>query len=160
MDNHPHLSGKSNTLDEFSAFFRIVNGMFARLVNKSLGRCGQVVMDRLKSPVIQDDRYLLTALTYIDLNPCIARISAHPRHYKWSSYWYYAHGKTDLLITEAPSYIGLAESPEIRQKMYRNIINSLVRAKDPMTIRHAMNSRYLGEPNWMIEKTLNLSKKP
>ncbi len=46
MDNHPHLSGHLENKEDFSAFFRIVNSMFARLVNKKLKRRGQLVMDR------------------------------------------------------------------------------------------------------------------
>ena len=52
MDNHPHLTGHLESKEQFSAFFRVVNSQFARIVNKQLNRRGQVVMERFKSPLI------------------------------------------------------------------------------------------------------------
>ena len=34
MDNHPHLTGHLENKESFSAFFRVVNSQFARIVNK------------------------------------------------------------------------------------------------------------------------------
>ena len=68
MDNHPHLAGHLQSKEAFSAFFRLVNGLFARAVNKRLKRRGQVVMDRFKSPRIETDEYMINAMAYIDMN--------------------------------------------------------------------------------------------
>src|SRR3990167_2539295 len=75
MSNHIHLSGKIHgTKEAFSNFFRIVNSLFAKKVNQRLERCGQVVMDRFKSPVIQSDDALLRVMVYQDVNSYRAKM--------------------------------------------------------------------------------------
>lgn len=149
MDNHPHLSGHLENKEDFSAFFRIVNSMFARLVNKRLKRRGQLVMDRFKSPQIEDDRHLLTVMTYIDLNPYRAGKVKHPKNNDWSSFAYYAYGKEDKLITPAPSYLALAEADATRQKVYREMIGALIEQPREINIS---STYFIGNPDWVISK--------
>ena len=69
MSNHPHLTGTCKDKRLLSDFLRIVNSLFARILKKRSKRRGQVVMDRFKSPVIQQDFDHLQVMFYIDLNP-------------------------------------------------------------------------------------------
>lgn len=149
MDNHPHLSGKLGNKEDFSAFFRIVNSVFARVVNKRLKRRGQLVMDRFKSPQIQDDEHLLTVMAYIDLNPYRAGKVRHPKGNQWSSFGYYAYGEEDKLITPAPSYLALAETDITRQKMYREMVTELMLHKKELDISHTY---FIGNPDWVVRK--------
>lgn len=156
MDNHPHLTGCLKNKEEFSAFFRIVNGLFARTVNKKIGRRGQLVMDRFKSPVIEDDKHLLTAMTYGDLNPCRAKKISHPKEYKWSSYVYYAYGREDPLITPAPSYLALGDTPRERQQTYIGMVEELL--AEPRKI-NISNTYFIGNPDWVIRKYREFKEK-
>jgi putative transposase len=149
MDNHPHLSGHLDNKENFSAFFRIVNSLFARLVNKRLKRRGQLVMDRFKSPRIENDSHMLTVMTYIDLNPYRAGKVKHPRDNEWSSFFYYAYGKEDNLITPAPSYLVLGETDATRQKAYREMVVALIKQPRDMNISHTY---FIGNPDWVIAK--------
>jgi len=149
MDNHPHLSGHLENKEDFSAFFRIVNGMFARLMNKRLKRRGQLVMDRFKSPQIEDDNHLLTVMAYIDLNPCRSGKVKHPKDNDWSSFCYYAYGHEDKLITPAPSYLALAEVDATRQRIYREMVGSLMSKKIELNIS---GTYFIGNPDWVIKK--------
>lgn len=149
MDNHPHLSGHLENKEDFSAFFRIVNGMFARLVNKRIKRRGQLVMDRFKSPQIENDRHLLAVMTYIDLNPCRAGKFKHPKENKWSSFAYYAYGKEDKLITPAPSYLALGNTNEARQRAYCEMVNALLEQPREINISYTY---FIGDPDWVVAK--------
>ncbi|MBI2092458.1 MAG: transposase [Deltaproteobacteria bacterium] len=149
MDNHPHLVGHLKRKEDFSAFFRVVNCQFAKKLNKHLKRCGQVVMDRFKSPQIESDKYMLTVMRYIDLNQYRVRKVRHPRQNKWSSYCYYAYGRKDPLITPAPSYLGLSESDENRQKIYREMVNAVLNNPEDLNISHTY---FVGNPEWVIGK--------
>lgn len=149
MDNHPHLTGHLRDKEEFSAFFRIVNSLFARLVNKRINRRGQLVLDRFKSPAIEDDKHLLTAMTYGDLNPVRAGKVGHPKDYKWSSYHYYAYGKEDPLITPAPSYLALGDTQESRQRAYCEMVDALIEHPREINISHTY---FIGNPDWVIKK--------
>jgi len=156
MDNHPHLTGHLQSKESFSAFFRLVNSQFARIVNKHLNRRGQVVMDRFKSPLIESDKYMLTAMAYIDLNQHRAKKIAHPRKNDWSSYKYYAHGKADPLLTPSPSYLALGRNPLERQQEYRAIVEAIIKHRKTLNISHTY---FIGDPSWVLKKYRELCKK-
>ena len=122
MDNHVHLTGKLLTVEAFSAFFRVVNNLFSRKINKVMNGSGQVVMDRLLSPMIQSDLHMLRVMAYIDLNGVRAGKHERPEDAIWSSYGYYAFGKSDPLLVPVPTYLGLGNTDKLRQKSYRNIV--------------------------------------
>ncbi len=149
MDNHPHLAGKLDSKEQFSAFFRLVNSRFARIVNKQLKRRGQVVMDRFKSPVIESDRQMLMVMAYIDLNQHRAKKVRNPRDNDWSSYGYYAYGKEDPLITPSPSYLALSGDPIERRREYRAIVESLIEHRKQLNISH---THFIGSPEWVFGK--------
>ena len=145
MENHPHLTGTLSTLEEFSAFFRVVNNLFARKYNQRKQRRGQVVMDRFKSPRIQDDVYMLRAMAYGDLNGVRCGRDKLPEEAKWSSYAYYAYGKEDPLITPAVSYLALGETAEKRRRAYRGMVQELIK-QDKINIS---NTCFIGDPDWV-----------
>lgn len=148
MENHPHLTGTLTTLKQFSDFFRVVNNLFARRVNNVLKRSGQVVMDRFKSPRIQDDKHMLTAMTYIDLNGVRCGRDTKPGQTKWSSYAYYAYGKPDPLITPAPSYMALGETAEERQRTYREMVMGLINRGEI----NISSTCFIGDPDWVTKQ--------
>lgn len=152
MDNHIHLSGRLNKLGSFSDFFRVVNACFARGYNKEVQRRGQVVMDRFKSPRIENDRDLLQVMVYIDLNPKRAGKVNHPRRNEYSSFAYYAYGAEDSLITPAPSYLDMGISPQRRQEAYQALVNEILRndwrQKKPYSSR-----LFIGDPAWVTRQT-------
>jgi len=149
MDNHPHIAGHLENKEEFSAFFRLVNSRFAKIVNKRLKRRGQVVMDRFKSPVIESDRQMLTVMAYIDLNQHRVKKVKDPKDNNWSSYGYYAYGREDPLITPSPSYLALSEDPMERRREYLAIVKSLIEHRKLLNISH---THFIGNPEWVLKK--------
>lgn len=156
MDNHPHLTGHLREKEKFSGFFRVVNGQFAKFVNKRLRRRGQVVMDRFKSPVIESDEHMLKAMAYIDLNQHRAGKVTHPSNNTWSSYAYYAHGKKDPLITPSPSYLALGRNSQERRREYVGIVEALITHRKLMNISHTY---FIGNPDWVTKKYRELCNK-
>lgn len=148
MSNHPHMTGMALTRDGLSAFMQVVNSSFAKRINKMLKRRGQVVMDRFKSPVIQNDEALLRVMTYGDLNPNRAHMVAHPREYKWSSYHFYAYGAPDPLITPAPSYMALGNTDEERRQAYREMVDAIIE-QDLLEKREYSRLYCIGDPQWV-----------
>ncbi len=128
MDTHVHLIGRGSSLQSFSDFFRVIHNLFARKINKSYERRGQVVMERLKSLEVADDRYMLAAMAYVDLNGVRAGRDVNVGDNRWSSYHYYSNGKDDPLITLAPPYLALGESAKARQLEYRTIVEEMASA--------------------------------
>ena len=148
MSNHPHLTGYTETVEGLSRLMQTVNSQFAKKINKIMGRRGQVIMDRFKSPVIQTDEALLKVMTYGDTNPNRARMISHPKDYRWCSYRYYAYGEDDQLITPAPSYMALGGTAEERRKAYRAMVDSMITA-DILTKHNYSKTYCIGNPDWV-----------
>ena len=154
MDNHPHLVGHTKRKEGISDLMRRINCKFAKEYNKRNNGYGQVVIARFKSPLIQTDEHMLNVMTYVDLNPCRAGKVKHPSRYKWSSYNYYAYGKQDPLITPAPSYLGLADNDKDRQKIYREMVETLI--EEGLKKEDYSTVRYIGNPDWVKKNHDNL----
>jgi putative transposase len=153
MGNHPHLVLASDRGQKaFSAFFRLVNQRFARWYNWRHGRRGQVVMDRLRSPLIQDDRHLLTVMRYVDLNPVRARLCRSPKDFPWSSYRHYAFGEPNPLIDQAPSYLGLGRTGPQRRKAYLHLFAQRYSAQLRVRRHDLTCGPFIGDEAWMQVK--------
>ncbi len=157
MDNHPHLTGTLISKERFSDFFRLVNSMLAKAINKKNQRRGQVVMDRFKSPRIETDRHLLEVMLYVDMNPFRAGKVKHPREYAYSSYGYYAYGKHDPLLDPPDTYLALGATPEARQKAYRDLLE-FVMSRDKKKKANYSHTCFIGNPNWVVEKKRELQE--
>lgn len=149
MDTHPHVHCRSpHGQKAFSAFWRIVNHRFACWYNRRYQRRGQVIMDRMASPRIQNGRYQLQVMRYGDLNPVRAGLVSRPKDYAWSSYRHYAFGETDPLITDAPEYAALGRTATERRRAYVHLFSSnlaryLVRRSD------LVQRPFVGDPGWI-----------
>ncbi|MBL7685740.1 MAG: transposase [Deltaproteobacteria bacterium] len=157
MDNHPHLTGTLESMEKFSAFFRLVNSLFAKAVNRFYKRKGQVVMDRFKSPRIETDRHLLEVMIYVDLNPFRAKKVKHPKYYQYTSYGFYAYGKKDPLIDPPDIYLSLGNSAQMRQKAYREIVFAVMK-KDRNRKRNFSKVYFIGNPEWVIQQKERLQQ--
>ena len=55
-----------------------VGRRYVRYVNDAIGRTGTLWEGRYKATVVDDERYLLTCMRYIELNPVRARMVKSP----------------------------------------------------------------------------------
>lgn len=164
MSNHAHLTGHCMDKKLFSDFFRIVNSLFARRLNKQRKRRGQVIMDRFKSPRIESHHDLEKVMQYVDLNPKRAGMVNHPREFAWTSLHYYAYGKKDSLITPAPNYEGLGTTDRERQTKYLAMIEEILRS-DWRNKKPYSSVPFVGNPTWaetkvkMLREAISIKKK-
>ena len=122
MGSHPHLMCRSSRGQKaFSNFWKLVNWGFARWSNLRTKGRGQVVMERLRSPQIQDGRHQLEVMRYGDLNPVRANLVTSASHWPWSSHRHYAYGEANHLITDAPEYLALGTNGPQRRKAYLHL---------------------------------------
>ena len=84
MDNHVHLllQGKQPMLSDF---MKRLCGNYASYFNNKYDRVGTLFQSRFRSEPIEDDRYFLTVLRYIIMNPERAGVCQRDR-YGWSCY--------------------------------------------------------------------------
>lgn len=65
---------------------KVIGSRYARYFNKAHRRTGTLWEGQRKSSLVQSERYFLTCMRYIDLNPVAATMVDKPEKYRWSSY--------------------------------------------------------------------------
>lgn len=98
MSNHIHLIIKECKTN-ISLLMKRLGTSYAYWYNLKYQRTGHVFQDRFKSENVEDDRYLLTVVRYVHLNPVKAEIVNKPEEYLWSScraYYGYPEYPPDL----------------------------------------------------------------
>lgn len=156
MGTHPHVVCTATRGQHvWSAFWKVVNQRFARWYNRSQGKCGQVVMERLRSPRIQTNsggRHMLMVMRYGDLNPVRAGLVGSPKDWPWSSYRHYAYGEANDLIDDAPAYLALGATAAQRRKAYQSLL-ALGRCRDVLQRRtDFVRGPFIGAGDWVAAR--------
>jgi putative transposase len=150
MGSHPHVVCRT-TKDQraFSGFWKLVNWSFARWYNRRTCGRGQVVMERLRSPLIQDGPHQLRVMRYGDLNPVRAGLVRSATAWRWSSYRHYAHGEQNDLVTDAPEYVALGKNGPERREAYLHLFAEPLLA--PLLCRRfdLVNAPFIGDESWV-----------
>ena len=73
------------------------------------------------SRMIEDERYWLTCLRYIEQNPVRAGIVRQADVYKWSSYQAHAFGRWPEWLTPHDIYQSLGSTTQGRELAYRHL---------------------------------------
>ena len=111
---------------------RQMNREIAELVNSVFCKTGQAIQDRYRSPVIENETYVINTVGYIWLNPVRARmLSLEDAHeYKFCSLFYRYRGLPDPICD---AYDSLKENTGIdltlgrsEQRFVRDHLNSLI----------------------------------
>ena len=84
MDNHYHLVIE-NSSGRMADFFKLLNGEYGTYYRQRHGGNGYVFQGRYKSTLIQDEGYLLMAISYVLANPVRVNLSKDYLKYQWSS---------------------------------------------------------------------------
>ncbi|WP_431124287.1 transposase [Variovorax paradoxus] len=137
MDNHFHLLATPSTTTGLPQFMQSVGRSYVRYFNDRHGRSGTLWEGRYKSTLIQTDRYLLTCMAYIDLNPVRAGLVSDARDFPWSSHGHYAGLRHDKLLTPHPLYWELGNTPFAREAAYAELVRAGVRPVDQGTLTEA-----------------------
>ncbi len=110
--------------------------LYVRYFNYAYTRSGTLFEGRFKSCVVQEDRYLLICLRYIELNPVRAGMVVDPGDHHWSSYQAHAFGARPRLWSPHRLYEQLAHDREGRQKIWRCINSEALESDVLAKIRH------------------------
>lgn len=97
MDNHYHLVIENST-GRMADFFKRLNGEYGTAYRRNHGGEGYVFQGRFKSTLIQDEGYLLMAISYVLGNPVRAGIVGDFLQYQWSSASLYFNSDSSGLI--------------------------------------------------------------
>lgn len=118
-------------------------------------RSGTLFEGRFKSSLVDSERYLLTCMRYIELNPVRAGMVTDPGDYRWSSYRHHVAASTIKWLAEPQEYRRLASSSEACPLVYRELFEQSLAAYDIETIRMHLNkncalgsSKFQDKNNW------------
>jgi putative transposase len=148
MPNHVHLIAVPHTADGLRRVIGEVHRRYTRMVNFREGWRGHLWQGRFASFVL-DERYLLTAARYVELNPVRARLINAPSRYPWSSAAAHVRGRDDTLVKVRP-LLKLARN-------WRAFLARVVREEDIKLLRsHENTGRPLGDEAFLatLEKYL------
>lgn len=138
MTNHIHLLATPGASDSISKVFQSVGRKYVQYFNFNQKRSGTLWEGRYRATVVDSERYLLTIMRYIELNPVRANMVAHPRDYPWSSYARNAGGETGKnadWLTPQREYLRLGRTVRDRQEAYRQLFKVSLSKADLTAIR-------------------------
>ena len=130
MTNHVHLLITPATPVSLSRLMQSVGRRYVRYANATYDRTGTLWEGRFRSAVVDSDRYLLTCMRYIEMNPVRAGIVNKPHDYPWSSFAYNALGAPDVTISPHPLYEALAQDFMDRRVAYSSLFHEHQRDVD------------------------------
>ncbi|MGA7178055.1 MAG: transposase [Thiobacillaceae bacterium] len=138
MTNHIHLLATPGNDDSISKVFQSVGRKYVQYFNFSYRRSGTLWEGRYRATVVDSERYLLTVMRYIELNPVRAGMVAHPRDYSWSSYAFDALGEAGPnadWLTPHREYLRLGRTATERQGAYRQLFRAAISNNELKEIR-------------------------
>jgi putative transposase len=136
MTNHIHFLVTPHTDTSLSKAMSVIGSRYAYYFNRTYKRSGTIWEGRHKSSLIQSERYLLTCMRYIELNPVVANMVSKPEEYKWSSYMVNAWSKESALIHHE-EYLRLDKEKEARCYAYRELFKTQLSEHDMNIIKKA-----------------------
>ncbi len=101
MPNHVHLVAVPESAEGLRLAIGEAHRRYSAMVNRRQKWTGHLWQGRFSSFPL-DEKYLLAAVQYIEMNPVRARLVADPYAWQWSSARAHAEGNDDLLVNVAP----------------------------------------------------------
>ena len=143
MTNHAHLLVTPETDHSIGKTLQSLGRRYVQYFNYTYGRTGTLWEGRYKATLIDSDRYFLTCMRYIELNPVRAGMVKHPGDYAWSSYAANAWGADNALVTPHPTYRQLGLWHADRQSAYRQLFRAEISVNELEGIRQATNTGWV-----------------
>jgi putative transposase len=140
MTNHVHLLATPDGEDSLSRLMQFLGRLYVRRFNYKYSRSGTLFEGRFRTCIVQEDRYLLTCLRYIELNPVRAGMVSDPGDYRWSSFRAHAFGVRAGLWSPHRLYLELAGNQQQRQQAWRELTSQVLEVEVMARVRHCLNS--------------------
>ena len=138
MTNHIHLLATPTDVDSISKTFQSAGRKYVQYFNYTYRRSGTLWEGRYRATVVDSERYLLSIMRYIELNPVRAGMVTHPRDYAWCSHRRYAYGEAGPNLNwliEPDQYRNLERTDDARRQAYRELFKASIDADELAAIR-------------------------
>jgi putative transposase len=121
MTHHVHVLTLGKVTGAMSQWMQSVGRRYVRDINATYQRSGTVFEGRFKSSLVDSERYLLTCMRYIELNPVRAGLVTQPGEYRWSSYRHHVGERILDWLAEPEEDRRLAADAERRAGLSRPV---------------------------------------
>jgi putative transposase len=121
MTNHYHLVATPAAAAAMPRAMQQLGHRYVKYFNRKYQRSGTLWGGRYRAILIADERYWLTCLRYVELNPVRAQLVNAPELYRWSSYRTHAFGERSRWLADHDLYRRLGSTAQERQVAYRTI---------------------------------------
>ncbi|WP_279222718.1 transposase [Stutzerimonas kunmingensis] len=122
MTNHVHLLLTPHVPGGLSRLMQNLNRRYVQQINRRFGRTGHLWAGRFKASIVSHERYLLSCMRYIELNPVRAGMVPHPEAYPWSSWHANVGERRSMLVVPHAEYRALGATDLERQATYRALV--------------------------------------
>jgi putative transposase len=143
MTNHVHLLVSPEDAASIPKTLQSIGRKYVQYFNYTYQRTGTLWEGRYKATLIDTDRYLLTCMRYIELNPVRAAMVTHPKAYRWSSYHSNALGQHDPAIIPHALYRQLDRRRPGTLTAYRALFKTRISENELTAIREATNKAWV-----------------
>lgn len=101
MPNHVHFVAVPRAGDSLARLFSTAHRQYTRHINFREGWRGHLWQERFHS-FVMDERHLIAAVRYVEMNPVRASLCRRPEDWAWSSARAHLTGHDDALVSVAP----------------------------------------------------------
>ncbi len=152
MSNHFHLLATPRTPEGLPQMMQGVGRRYVRYFNDTQKRSGTLWEGRYKSTLIQTERYLLSCMAYVDLNPVRAGLVSQAGDYPWSSYAHYTGRCVDKLVSPHALVWELGNTPFAREAAYAEMVHTGISAVQQTALTDStLRGWALGEPDFVAD---------
>ena len=157
MSNHFHMLCSIQQGGDISRAFAKIKEMFSKWHHEQTHEKieddtsdGGLWKDRFSISLVENDRYALTLLRYIDNNPVRAGMVSAPWDYEYSSCVYYALGTRRQGVVPLPSWMALAQTPQNRIRIYHDsLLSNISKFESSPSNRPWFSSSVIGSENFI-----------
>ena len=150
MANQFHLLVTPHAETGLPQMMQAVGRQYVRYFNDAHRRTGTLWDGRYRSPVIEEEQFLLADMVYMDQSPVLEGLVAQAAEYPWSSFGHYAGQRVDKLLTVHPLVWGIGNTPFAREAAYTEMEQVGINAVLQEALRNAILSGWpLGTPEFV-----------
>lgn len=156
MSNHVHMLLQVGDVPLGRVVLRIASS-HARSVQARMETTGHLFERRYHAVMVDADRYLLTLLRYIHLNPVRAGLTATAGEYPWSSHHHYLGTRNEFWVTAGLALAMLGDDHRTAIARYRKLIECMENQEpeaSPLSDLHPDDNRVLGDERFLANLAL------
>ena len=123
MDNHLHLLATPPEADSLSRMMQSLGRRYVSRFNRRHGRSGSLWEGRFRCGPLDAERWLLSCMRYIELNPVRAGCALQAQDWPWSSAAHHLGLVRDKLVHEHRAFWAVGNTPFERDANYRRYLD-------------------------------------